>query len=92
MFDLTATAHYLPQLLAGLFTTLWVSLTAIALGLVVGWAVCLGLMGEHRWLRMFCAAYVSFFKFAEGEEHEHAAEHSETVAGAAPAPACGHGH
>lgn len=42
--------------------------------------------------REYVAAYVSFFKFAEGEEHEHAAEHSETVAGAAPAPACGHGH
>eukprot|EP01133_Synstelium_polycarpum_P004427 gene4427-5185_t len=62
MFDLTATAHYLPQLLAGLFTTLWVSLTAIALGLVMGWAVCLGLMSERRWLRMFCAVYVSFFR------------------------------
>ena len=41
--------------------------------------------------RKYVAAYVSFFKFAEGEEHEHAAEHNEAMAGPAAAPACGHG-
>lgn len=62
MFDLTVTVHFLPQLLNGLVTTLWVSLTAIALGLLMGWAVCLGLTGRQRWLRLLCAVYVSFFR------------------------------
>ena len=46
--------------------------------------------------REYVAAYVSFFKFAEGEEHAHAAGHTnsaghgETGAGPSEAPACGH--
>ncbi len=40
--------------------------------------------------REYVAAYVSFFKFAEGEEHAHAAGHVETGAGPSAAPACGH--
>ena len=46
--------------------------------------------------REYVAAYVSFFKFAEGEEHTHAAGHTdsavhgETGAGPSEAPACGH--
>ena len=40
--------------------------------------------------REYVAAYVSFFKFAEGEEHTHAAGHGETGAEPSAAPACGH--
>ena len=40
--------------------------------------------------REYVAAYVSFFKFAEGEVHAHAAGHVETGAGPSAAPACGH--
>lgn len=40
--------------------------------------------------REYVAAYVSFFKFAEGEEHTHAAGHGETGVGPSAAPACGH--
>jgi len=40
--------------------------------------------------REYVAAYVSFFKFAEGEEHAHAESHSESAAAAAPAT--GHKH
>lgn len=40
--------------------------------------------------REYVAAYVSFFKFAEGEEHAHAESHSESAA--AVAPATGHKH
>lgn len=62
MFDFTAVIPHLPQLLLGLASTLLVSLSAIALGLVLGWAICLGLTGRRAWLRRGCAVYVSFFR------------------------------
>ena len=40
--------------------------------------------------REYVAAYVNFFKFAEGEEHTTAGGHSEKGAGTSAAPACGH--
>lgn len=40
--------------------------------------------------REYVSAYVSFFKFAEGEVHAHAAGHTETGAGPSAVPACGH--
>ena len=40
--------------------------------------------------REYVAAYVSFFKFAEGEEHAHSDRHTDAGAGPAAAPACGH--
>ncbi|MCQ4254707.1 amino acid ABC transporter permease [Stutzerimonas stutzeri] len=62
MFDFSAVIPHLPQLLVGLASTLLVSLTAIALGLVFGWAICLGLTGHRAWLCRVCAVYVSFFR------------------------------
>jgi hypothetical protein len=40
--------------------------------------------------REYVAAYVRFFKFAEGEEHAHAAEHPGAGTGPVASPACGH--
>ncbi len=42
--------------------------------------------------REYVAAYVSFFKFAEGEEHAHAAGHTDAGAGTASTVASGHKH
>ena len=57
MFDFSAVIPHLPQLLVGLASTLLVSLSAIALGLVLGWAICLGLTGRRSWLRCSCKIY-----------------------------------
>jgi len=62
MFDFTAVIPHLPQLLKGLASTLGVSFSAIGFGLVLGWAICLGLVSRYAWLRQSCRVYVSFFR------------------------------
>ena len=62
MFDFTTVIPYLPQLLKGLASTLGVSFSAIGFGLVLGWAICLGLVSRYAWLRQSCRVYVSFFR------------------------------
>lgn len=62
MFDFTAVIPHLPQLLKGLASTLGVSFSAIGFGLVLGWAICLGLVSRHAWLRHSGRVYVSFFR------------------------------
>jgi len=62
MFDFTTVIPYLPQLLKGLASTLGVSFSAIGFGLVLGWAICLGLVSRHAWLRHSGRVYVSFFR------------------------------
>lgn len=62
MIDFTAVFPYLPQLIRGLLSTLGVSFSAIALGLVLGWLICLGRVGSRYWLRWCCSVYISFFR------------------------------
>jgi len=62
MFDFTAVVPYLPQLFRGLVTTIGVSFSAIALGLVLGWLICLGRVSSGTWTSRACAVYVSFFR------------------------------
>ncbi|APX92359.1 amino acid ABC transporter permease [Halomonas sp. 1513] len=60
MFEILLT-HY-PVLIKGLTTTLVVSLSAIALGLVCGVLLAFGLTSRHRWLRWPCGLYRSFWR------------------------------
>ncbi|QJQ96110.1 MULTISPECIES: amino acid ABC transporter permease [Halomonadaceae] len=53
--------HY-PALLRGLATTLTVSLSAIALGLMLGVLLAFGLTSRSRWLRWPCGLYRSFWR------------------------------
>lgn len=62
MFDFTAVVPHLPQMLQGLLSTLGVSFSAIALGLVLGWLICLGRVSSSPWLRGPAAIYISFFR------------------------------
>lgn len=62
MFDFTAVVPHLPQMLQGLLSTLGVSFSAIALGLVLGWLICLGRVSTSPWLRGPAAIYISFFR------------------------------
>jgi len=62
MLDFTTILPHLPQLLRGLLSTLGVSFSAIALGLVLGWLICLGRVGSRAWIRYCCTIYISFFR------------------------------
>lgn len=62
MFDFTAVVPYLPQLFRGLLSTIGVSFSSIALGLVLGWLICLGRVSSGFWISKICAVYVSFFR------------------------------
>ncbi|STX14674.1 Uncharacterised protein [Klebsiella pneumoniae] len=42
MFDISVVFPYFPQLLIGVLSTLAVSLSAIVIGLILGWLICLG--------------------------------------------------
>mgnify|MGYP003135977365 FL=1 len=53
--------HY-PVLLKGLTTTLVVSLSAIALGLVLGVLLAFGLTSRYRLVRWPCGLYRSFWR------------------------------
>jgi len=60
MLDILLT-HY-PVLTKGLTTTLVVSLSAIALGLVFGVLLAFGLTSRSRWIRWPCGLYRSFWR------------------------------
>lgn len=60
MLDILLT-HY-PVLAKGLTTTLVVSLSAIALGLVFGVLLAFGLTSRSRWIRWPCGLYRSFWR------------------------------
>lgn len=62
MFDFTVVLTTLPQLLTGLAVTFGVSITAIALGFFLGWAICLGSVSRLRGLSAMSRLYVSFFR------------------------------
>jgi polar amino acid transport system permease protein len=60
MFDISVVFPYFPQLLIGVLSTLAVSLSAIVIGLILGWLICLGLNSPR--VRCFCKTYVSFYR------------------------------
>ncbi|WP_290796343.1 amino acid ABC transporter permease [Halomonas sp.] len=60
MLDILLT-HY-PVLTKGLTTTLVVSLSAIALGLVFGVLLAFGMTSRSRWIRWPCGLYRSFWR------------------------------
>ena len=62
MFDFTVVLPHWPQLLAGLGVSFGVSMVAIVLGFVFGWAICLGSVSPMRGLSRTCRLYVSFFR------------------------------
>ncbi|NMG43215.1 ABC transporter permease subunit [Aromatoleum toluvorans] len=62
MFDFSVILPHWPQLLAGLGVCFGVSMAAIVLGFVFGWAICLGSVGPLRALSLACRLYVSFFR------------------------------
>ncbi|WP_142243591.1 ABC transporter permease subunit, partial [Klebsiella pneumoniae] len=62
MFDISVVFPYFPQLLIGVLSTLAVSLSAIVIGLILGWLICLGLNSPRRLVRCFCKTYVSFYR------------------------------
>lgn len=53
---------HFPVLFNGLITTLVVSLSSIALGLVFGILLAFGLTSRHRWVRWPCGLYRSFWR------------------------------
>lgn len=53
MFDISVVFPYFPQLLIGVLSTLAVSLSAIVIGLILGWLICLGLNSPRRLVRCF---------------------------------------
>ena len=59
---LAAVQEALPWLLHAAVTTLWISLAGIALGQVLGAAVCLCRVSRHSALAAVGAIYVSFFR------------------------------
>lgn len=60
MFEILINHH--PVLIKGLTTTLVVSLSAIALGLVFGMLLAFGLSSRSRWVRWPCGVYRSFWR------------------------------
>lgn len=62
MFDISVVFPYFPQLLIGVLSTLAVSLSAIVIGLILGWLIFLGLNSPRRLVRCFCKTYVSFYR------------------------------
>ena len=62
MFDISVVFPYFPQLLIGVLSTLAVSLSAIVIGLILGWLICLGLNSPRRLVHCFCKTYVSFYR------------------------------
>ncbi len=60
MFDILL--NYYPVMLRGLIVTLQVSLWSIAVGMVLGLILTLGLTSPYRWLRWPCGVYRSFWR------------------------------
>jgi polar amino acid transport system permease protein len=62
-FNLAIYREVFPFLLHGLWTTIWLSLLVIPIGLVSGLALALVItQTKHRWLRVLGAVYVDFFR------------------------------
>lgn len=62
-FNLAIYREVFPFLLRGLWTTIWLSLLVIPIGLVSGLALALiSTQTRHRWLRILVAVYVDFFR------------------------------
>lgn len=62
-FNLAIYREVFPFLLRGLWTTIWLSLVVIPIGLVSGLALALiSTQTRHRWLRILVAVYVDFFR------------------------------
>ena len=59
MFDISVVFPISPAI-GGVLSTLAVSLSAIVIGLILGWLICLGLNSPRRLVRCFCKTYVSF--------------------------------
>lgn len=62
MLDFSVVFEHSSALLNGLWTTAWVSLSSIALGFVLGIALCLGRLSSNRLIQSLCRAYISFFR------------------------------
>lgn len=62
-FNLAIYREVFPFLLHGLWTTIWLSLLVIPIGLVSGLALALLItQTRRRWLRVLAAVYVDFFR------------------------------
>jgi polar amino acid transport system permease protein len=62
-FNLAIYREVFPFLLRGLWTTIWLSLLVIPIGLVTGLALALlGTQTRHRWLRFSVVIYTDFFR------------------------------
>ena len=62
-FNLAVYREVFPFLLRGLWTTIWLSLLVIPIGLATGLALALvATQSRHRWLRWTVAAYTDFFR------------------------------
>jgi polar amino acid transport system permease protein len=62
-FNLAIYREVFPFLLRGLWTTIWLSLLVIPIGIVSGLALALVCtQTRHRWLRVLVAVYVDFFR------------------------------
>ncbi|VDR28515.1 Inner membrane amino-acid ABC transporter permease protein yecS [Raoultella terrigena] len=62
MFDILVVFPYFPQLLIGVLSTLAVSLSAIVIGLILGWLICIGLNSQQRIVFYLSKTYVSFYR------------------------------
>ncbi len=56
--DFTGLAPYLPQFVAGLWTTIELTVISTVAGLMVGTLCAAGRISVHRWLRFVCGTYV----------------------------------
>jgi polar amino acid transport system permease protein len=62
-FNLAIYREVFPFLLRGLWTTIWLSLLVIPIGIVSGLFLALvSTQTRHRWLRVLVAVYVDFFR------------------------------
>jgi polar amino acid transport system permease protein len=62
-FNLAIFREVFPFLLRGLWTTIWLSLLVIPIGVVSGLALALIMtQTRHRWLRILVVVYIDFFR------------------------------
>jgi polar amino acid transport system permease protein len=62
-FNFAIYREVFPFLLRGLWTTIWLSLLVIPIGLVSGLALALlGTQTQRRWVRFLVAVYIDFFR------------------------------
>ncbi|MDW6005386.1 amino acid ABC transporter permease [Vibrio mangrovi] len=56
--DYAGLAPYLPQFVAGVWTTVQLTVISTVAGLLVGTLCAAGRTGHHAWLRLLCASYI----------------------------------